>query len=352
MVPIGARLRSGLIACSKLPAQSPPRSFITSAKMRKMTSQTRALVSTAQSEKLWTGIAQKYEKAQAAQAATITDTSTEILIEFDIPFILKVATVLRDKPKGPKTGDSKAKKEWRNPFLPPDPDLYICDISSSHSLVLNKFNIVPHHALVITRDFIPQEDPLTAPDFEATWQVMLAMPNGGGLAYFNRGPLSGASQPHKHLQIVPLPLNPSPKYQFHDPPLWPLIEEATKGKRFGVDGAYQMPSLPFANFVTRLDPLTTTSEILAATHTHLVELANSAVEAYSNGQPPAVLSYNTVMTREFMLVVPRREESIGPISCNAMAFAGSFFVRGIDELEYIREQGPMKILSAVGYPPL
>jgi hypothetical protein len=29
---------------------------------------------------------------------------------------------------------------------------------------------------------------------------------GGGLAYYNCGEHSGASQPHKHVQIVPLPL--------------------------------------------------------------------------------------------------------------------------------------------------
>lgn len=34
-----------------------------------------------------------------------------------------------------------------------------------------------------------------------------AMPEGG-ICYFNCGPHSGASQPHKHLQIVPLPLSP------------------------------------------------------------------------------------------------------------------------------------------------
>ena len=29
----------------------------------------------------------------------------------------------------------------------------------------------------------------------------------GGLAFYNCGPVSGASQPHKHVQVVPLPLD-------------------------------------------------------------------------------------------------------------------------------------------------
>lgn len=64
------------------------------------------------------------------------------------------------------------------------------------------------------------------------------------------------------------------------------------------------------------------------------------------------LSFNTVATRDFMLVVPRRRESVGPLSCNAMAFAGSFFVRSAGELEYLRAAGPMAVLAEVGFPPV
>lgn len=353
MMPIVGRLRSGLVFSTKLQSQSQShrRSLINPAKLSRMTTQARALASTTQAEELWTGIVQTYDRAQAAQAASMTDTSTEVLLDDGIPFILKVATTLRDKPKAPPTGDAKTKQEWRNPFLPPDPDLFVCHLSPTHSLVLNKFNIVPHHALVITREFIPQEDPLTAADFEATWQVMQAMPSGG-LAYYNRGPVSGASQPHKHLQVVPLPLNPSPNYKNQDPPFWKTIQGATVSTPVGPEGAMQILSLPFINFVARLDPGTTSGELLASTHTCLVELAAAAVDSYSNGQTPPILSFNTVMTQHFMLVVPRKEESTGPVSCNAMAFAGSFFVRGTDELAFIREQGPLKVLADVGYPPL
>ena len=328
---------------------------------------------TAQSSKLWDDILETYDRAQAAQASSITDTSTDTYLDHEVPFILKIAAVLRDKPKGPpastsNTTDSlKPKKEWRNPFLPPDNDLFVCHLSSSHSLVLNKFNIVPHHARVITREFIPQEEPLTAADFSATWQVMHAVP-GGGLMYFNRGPMSGASQPHKHLQIVPLPLNPSINDPTKDPPFWPAIAEATAGKSTGGAGATSISSFPFANFVARLDSSNKSSpelegEILAETHATLVDLAYKAAEAAAalnssdnatRSDSPSLtatnFSYNTIATKEFMMVVPRSKEGSGPVSCNAMAFAGSFFVRGTDELEFIKEKGPFEILKAVGVP--
>ncbi len=327
---------------------------------------------TSQSSKLWDDIVETYDRAQDLSASTITDTSTDVFLDNGVPFILKIAAVLRDKPKGPPPSSNttespkQPKKEWKNPFLPPDKDLFVCHLSETHSLVLNKFNIVPHHALVITREFIPQEEPLTAADFSATWQVMQAMPRGG-LAYFNRGPVSGASQPHKHIQIVPLPLNPSLISEINnntdnivqDPPFWPAIAEATTGKPTGGAGATSVSSFPFANFVARIDSTSNTSdmgEILAETHATLVDLAFKAATSKNNtsydgsevATPSSNFSYNTIATKEFIMVVPRSKEGSGPVSCNAMAFAGSFFVRGVDELEFIKEQGPFKILKDVG----
>ena len=51
-----------------------------------------------------------------------------------------------------------------------------------------------------------------------------------------------------------------------------------------------------------------------------------------------------------MLVVPRSHEACGPCSCNAVAYAGSLFVRSAEELEYARVRGPLHILTATGYP--
>lgn len=61
------------------------------------------------------------------------------------------------------------------------------------------------------------------------------------------------------------------------------------------------------------------------------------------------LSYNMVCTRDFMMVVPRRQEADGPVSCNSVAFAGSIFVRSLEEVQYVHERGPLSILAATGY---
>ena len=47
-------------------------------------------------------------------------------------------------------------------------------LSETHTLLLNKFNVVPYHSLVVTRDFQHQTDPLNAADLGAAWQVLQA----------------------------------------------------------------------------------------------------------------------------------------------------------------------------------
>ena len=63
-------------------------------------------------------------------------------------------------------------KDWKNPFLPYDKALYVTDLSATHHLLLNKFNVVAHHVLVVTKQFEKQTDALNLQDMEATWQVV------------------------------------------------------------------------------------------------------------------------------------------------------------------------------------
>ena len=45
-------------------------------------------------------------------------------------------------------------------------------LSQTHTLLLNKFNVVAHHLICVTREFEQQTQPLTAADMEATWAAM------------------------------------------------------------------------------------------------------------------------------------------------------------------------------------
>jgi ATP adenylyltransferase len=60
--------------------------------------------------------------------------------------------------------------------------------------------------------------------------------------------------------------------------------------------------------------------------------------------------YNLLVTRRWMLLVPRSRESFGSISVNALGFAGSLFVRDDAEMRTLRAAGPMRALREVARP--
>ncbi|XP_063901775.1 uncharacterized protein LOC135121387 [Zophobas morio] len=113
----------------------------------------------------------------------------------EINFELRVAEILTKK----VSADNSLAFQ-KNPFLPYDSELYICDLGNSHVCLLNKYSVVKNHILVVTKNYRHQSDSLTQDDIEA-WKMGIKMLKGIG--FFNCGPESGASQPHKHFQVIP-----------------------------------------------------------------------------------------------------------------------------------------------------
>jgi ATP adenylyltransferase len=124
-----------------------------------------------------------------------------------------------------KPGPEDASKKKHDPFDHPAGDLYIGDIGnprrssgsgsgSSYVLVLNKFAVIANHFILATKEFKPQTDALEPDDLEATFACLEEWENAtaGGtarrrerlFAFFNSGVWSGASQPHRHVQLLPV----------------------------------------------------------------------------------------------------------------------------------------------------
>jgi ATP adenylyltransferase len=128
-----------------------------------------------------------------------------------LQFQLRFCPSLAKKPT-PKTGEQKEKKI--DPFENPTRDLFIAAIpgqSPSHVLVLNKFPIIAEHFILATKAFKQQTDALEVDDFVATlaclkaWEDDNDAPRSKRLfAFFNSGTHSGASQPHRHIQFLPV----------------------------------------------------------------------------------------------------------------------------------------------------
>ena len=87
-----------------------------------------------------------------------------------------------------------------NPFRPWDPQLEVARLNPGHTVILNKYPVQRGHMLLITADWAAQDGWLTLADWSALVQVDH---DTSGLWFFNSGPIAGASQPHRHLQLLP-----------------------------------------------------------------------------------------------------------------------------------------------------
>jgi ATP adenylyltransferase len=215
--------------------------------------------------------------------------------------------------------------------------LYVADASPTHVCLLNKFNVVEYHLLIVTRAFEEQETCLSQRDFEALWTCLAEFE---GLGFYNSGALAGASQPHKHLQLVPLPWDPDgPRL-----PLASVIDSAVISA-----AASRLETLPFPHAVAALragvgaDPNAAAAE---ACDQYRRLLPAIGIPLPAAGQRLAA-AYNLLMTRQWMLAVPRVCEGFQSISCNALAFAGALLVRDELQLGLLQQLGPLAILRHV-----
>jgi ATP adenylyltransferase len=126
-------------------------------------------------------------------------------------FQLRYCPTLAKKPT-PRDDNATPKKKI-DPFKDPPPALRIAGIptgNASHVLVLNKFPIIANHFILATKSNKKQTHVLEQDDLEATYACLKAWQDGSEskqkrlFAFFNSGEHSGASQPHRHLQFLPV----------------------------------------------------------------------------------------------------------------------------------------------------
>jgi diadenosine tetraphosphate (Ap4A) HIT family hydrolase len=126
-------------------------------------------------------------------------------------FQLRFCPSLAKKPIPKLEKPTPTPKKHFDPFDDPSPDLHITDIpltAPTHLLVLNKFPIIAGHFILATKTNKQQTHILEQDDLEATYACLKAWGAEGKqkrlFAFFNSGEHSGASQPHRHLQFLPV----------------------------------------------------------------------------------------------------------------------------------------------------
>ena len=306
-----------------------------------------------ESSELWNKVVAQTEYARQCGALQSVETDYQFIEQNGISFLVRTLSNLARKEQvlqKQKQTQTQTNQEF-DPFLPYEEDLFVADISSTHLCLLNKFNVVDRHLLIVTREFEDQENWLNIEDFWALWVCMQEI---DGLAFYNGGKIAGASQRHKHLQLVPLPFIPGECYL----PIKPALAATVFNNSIG-----KVPYFPFCHAIARLhltlsdSPLIAAEKMLACYYS-LLRTVNLEVDNNSKVQSGA---YNLLATKEWMLLVPRSKESFQckvvhsptttvSIPINSLGFAGSLFVRDREQIKLLEELTPMTLLSKVAFP--
>ena len=271
-------------------------------------------------------------------------TRVEWLEDRGTRFAVRLTTQLARKAaattSGSATGDAAQPSARFNPFLPYDEDLFVGALGPKHVALLNKFNVVDDHLLIVTREFESQLSPLTAGDFAALLEAWRGFP---GLAFYNGGPAAGASQPHKHLQLIPWerPLE-GPSLPLDD---W-LVGSGDQVR--GWNFTHAIARWPHAargsgGVLDSSSISQITASQLESLYWELLARCGLAPASPHDAVPP----YNLLALPGVMVVIRRLCECFHDISLNAMAFAGGLLVKDERQLELLRHHGPWSALEAV-----
>lgn len=261
-------------------------------------------------------------RALADGALQPIETQTLLLDSEGVRFVLRTVSSLARKDKARHVAAAG------DPLGDYDRSLFVADLVPSHYVLLNKFQLLAGHVLLVTRRFERQERLLAVEDFAA---LITCLGEIDGLGFYNGGVEAGASQRHKHLQLVPLPLT-------HE-----SADEVPMERVLG-----SVSRLPFRHAFARLAPQATAPELHALYRELLHRCGISAVAA-EDGEVQSA-PYNLLVRRGWMLVVPRSRECFESISVNGLGFAGSLFLRSQEELDRVHAIGPMQVLRAVALP--
>lgn len=313
--------------------------------------------------------------------------------EGGVDFEIRVAKSLAKKPAPKEEADEDAgdkddkPKEKDDPFMPPlNPHSLVCEYTDEEEgegfrILLNKFAIVPRHFLLCTKEFVPQESPLTPAELYASFRILQQFEVADGdkkadphACFFNCGEYSGASQPHKHIQFLSL-VNGQVPFE-------PCIQDA-RPHNLQPGNTWSLPERLMPPFHVYADVFPAASLEPEQARDYLTQAYMSLIDATvdnmrrlsaqssipkdekvdETGEIPVALShlcYNVCMTTKWIMLVPRSQseyvfnkggqQDADKLSLNALGFAGMIMVKYDEQLAYVAEHGCRHVLRECGYP--
>jgi ATP adenylyltransferase len=262
--------------------------------------------------------------AQAHAHGSLVPLSTERLSAPGLaPFVLR--RLLSRTPKHLRAGGPKP-----NPFLPWETDLEVELLGDEHVLLLNKYPVQPGHLLLISRRWQPQAGWLSVADWRAVTTLAV---DCGGLWFFNSCAAAGASQPHRHLQLLP---------RAAGDPSCPLADLLLRQLRAEGNTVSSSP-WPWAYALDRRRDPHDPQELQRLYH-HQARLLGLGDPQHD---PQPRQPYNLLFDDDWLMTVLRRREHCAGFSLNALGFAGYLLATEESRLDWLEEHGPWELLRQV-----
>jgi sulfate adenylyltransferase (ADP) / ATP adenylyltransferase len=183
-----------------------------------------------------------------------------------------------------------------------------CLIGEDHFLVLNKYPISPRHFILATKKFIPQTNLLEAEDLWAAYNCILDFDKFKEdlFVFYNSGRAAGASQPHRHMQLIPVES------------MRRGLETAPNGTKWEVHSGKDRP---FPHFKCNWNPEDLTAAGLHSVYLRLYSRARQCLMRSETlersirarekeaGIQGAMIDYNLTLSKHYMEICPRVRES-------------------------------------------
>ncbi|KAK8191420.1 HIT-like domain-containing protein [Phyllosticta capitalensis] len=297
-----------------------------------------------------------------------------------IPFQLRYCPALSKKPTAEpsSTSDDETPKTKFDPFESPSPDLFVAAIpepdAPTHILVLNKYPVIRDHLIIATKENKPQTHILERDDLAATYSCLTEWERAKGpdaklFAFFNSGEHSGASQPHRHLQFLPV----DNMHSGVETQGWELlVDRVLNSSYIGSTGFVSNPGLPFSHFAFRIPP-NPSAAVLHTIYTALYSTAVDYVRRYILNHPGELtlhstedgsssISYNLAITTSAMVICPRRRggdklkledgTELDLVELNGTVLGGTLMVKENEQWEALRNDPGVltRLLETIGIP--
>ena len=247
-----------------------------------------------------------------------TDIITKDLYEKNDFIIRKLDTLRFNKKKvyGPT----------QNPFCPWEKILEIDKIGDNHQLILNKYPVQKGHILLITNNWKPQNGWLDINDWKA---IQLVNKDTSGLWFFNSSPIAGASQPHRHFQLLR-----RSKDEISCPrEKWFLEMKLNKNSDSKLKKNIIVSQFNFLENSISLFEL-------------YLELCKKLGLGNPNSDRKPRYPYNLLITNKWIAIIKRTNDHIHGFSINGLGFAGYLLVTEKSDIHYLKKFGPEKLLES------